>query len=118
MLGGTLSIYLGYRLFQIASLKSEGAGKFKAAAFEFSVSRVGPGVFFALFGAYVLYTSLTNPISVARPAPGGRSTQIQQLRTDLQTLHTAVSRLPEADRLKAQAALDGISGTIFQGMQN
>jgi hypothetical protein len=39
VLGGVLSMYLGFRLFQV-----------KAAVAEFSVSRVGPGVFFAFFG--------------------------------------------------------------------
>ena len=61
--GGILSIYLGYLLFHLAHLKSESGGKFKTDVFEFTVSKVGPGVFFALFGAYVLYASLSHSIS-------------------------------------------------------
>jgi hypothetical protein len=61
--GGILCVYLGYLLFHIAILKQESAGKFKSALFEFTATKVGPGVFFALFGAYILYGSLNHPIS-------------------------------------------------------
>jgi hypothetical protein len=66
VLGGILCIYLGYLLFHIAVLKQDSGGKFKSAVFEFTATKVGPGVFFALFGAYVLYGSLNHPISTAR----------------------------------------------------
>jgi hypothetical protein len=59
--GGILSIYLGCRLFHIAQIAESSQGKFKASIVEFTVSRVGPGVFFALFGAWILYTSLATP---------------------------------------------------------
>jgi hypothetical protein len=59
--GGILCVYLGYLLFHIAVLKQESAGKFQSALFEFTATEVGPGVFFALFGAYILYGSLNHP---------------------------------------------------------
>jgi hypothetical protein len=63
--GGILSIYLGYRLFSIAHLKQESSAKFKSEVFEFTATKVGPGVFFALFGAYILYGGINHPVSTS-----------------------------------------------------
>lgn len=53
-----MSIYLGYRMFcQMPKLK-DGEGRFKLpGGVSIYISRVGPGVFFALFGAVVLAIS-------------------------------------------------------------
>src|SRR3981189_2911886 len=62
VVGGVLAIYLGYRLFSHAHLRNDGSGKLKTTVFEFAVAKVGPGVFFALFGTWVLFSSLKSQI--------------------------------------------------------
>jgi|SRR5215475_9614256 len=91
--GGILAIYLGYGLFKIATIKHDGAGRMKSDLFEFSVTKVGPGVFFALFGAAILWVALKSPISVNEVDSG----IIAQLRV-------LVDDIP--DKEKRQSALD------------
>ena len=60
---GGLSIYLGYRLFFKLPDKTDSQGKFILPGnISIYLSRVGPGVFFALFGAAVIALSLHNAI--------------------------------------------------------
>jgi hypothetical protein len=60
---GGLSIYLGYRLFLAVKATGEGTGTVKLPGdVTVMVSRVGPGVFFALFGAVVVATSVAFPV--------------------------------------------------------
>jgi hypothetical protein len=73
VLGGILAIYLGYRLFIVASIPQESSGKVRTKAFEFAISKVGPGVFFASFGAWVLYTAVTSQLSVNTEDEAGGS---------------------------------------------
>ncbi len=55
---GGLSIFLGYRLFLNMPEQKEGTGKFHLpGGISIYLSRVGPGVFFALFGAIVVAVS-------------------------------------------------------------
>jgi hypothetical protein len=64
-----LGVYLGYRLFlQIPDYK-DAQGEIKLPAMNMSVtfSRVGPGVFFAIFGVAVLLASYLHPITVEPP---------------------------------------------------
>lgn len=55
---GGLAIYLGYRLFLRVPERREGEGQFKLWDVTIILSRIGPGVFFALFGAAVVGLSL------------------------------------------------------------
>ena len=51
-----ISIYLGYRLFLKLPDKTDSEGKFILPGnISIYISRVGPGVFFALFGAAILH---------------------------------------------------------------
>ena len=60
---GGLSIYLGYRLFLKLPDKTDSQGKIILPGnISIFLSRVGPGVFFALFGAAVIALSLHNAI--------------------------------------------------------
>jgi len=61
-----LSVYLGYRLFLKIPDYKDAQGEIKLPAMNMSVtfSRVGPGVFFAVFGAAVLLASYLHPITV------------------------------------------------------
>jgi hypothetical protein len=66
LIGGVL-IYFGYRLFLGLAGKrgrDHGAGEFSFAGNKIKLSRVGPGVFFALFGAGLIVFSLVKPVSL------------------------------------------------------
>ena len=56
---GGLSVYLGYRLFLHVPSQKDGQGKISfPGGISIIINRVGPGVFFALFGAGVVALSL------------------------------------------------------------
>ena len=72
VLAGVLAIYLGYRLFLKMPELSEGEGNIKLpGGVSVFISRVGPGVFFALFGAAVVGFSIHSPL-VATETKGSR----------------------------------------------
>lgn len=53
--GGCLAIYCGYRLFLAMPSAERGSGKLEMpGGVSIHISRVGPGVFFSLFGAIIL----------------------------------------------------------------
>jgi hypothetical protein len=70
---GGFSIYLGYRLFQGGSSARTRSSAHFALGEKASIdlTKVGPGVFFALFGASVVALSLWRGISTG-PANGGK----------------------------------------------
>ncbi|TDI58218.1 MAG: hypothetical protein E2O93_03150 [Alphaproteobacteria bacterium] len=70
-----LCIWLGYRLFSIVPTDLQGKGEFKALSFSLAVSKVGPGVFFAAFGAFILYQAVTNAFEQTLPA-GSQTTSV------------------------------------------
>ncbi len=64
-LGGALAIYLGFQLFLRMPGRERGEGKFELpGGVSIYVSRVGPGVFFSLFGAAILGLSLIHGVSL------------------------------------------------------
>jgi hypothetical protein len=71
---GGLAICLGYRLFLRIPEQRDSSGKV-ALPWNTSIflSRVGPGVFFALFGAIVVALGLLRPLDFKDPAGGGYS---------------------------------------------
>jgi hypothetical protein len=82
VLGGTMTIFLGYRLFSHANLTQDSTGSFKAKVFEVTASKIGPGVFFAGFGTLVLWTSLTHWFAPNdQPQPLADAQEISALRT-------------------------------------
>ena len=66
------AIYFGYRLFLTLPLETQHSGKLTLPGMSVTLSRVGPGVFFAVMGALVLYTSVTSTVAVEH-APGKSS---------------------------------------------
>jgi branched-subunit amino acid transport protein len=77
VLVGALAIYLGYSLFlrmpNAAKGKQDGEGKIELpGGISIFLTRVGPGIFFALFGIAVIGYSVTRPVNLDLPAaPGG-----------------------------------------------
>jgi len=62
---GGMSIYWGFRLFD-RSYQSAGAMDAKGGGLSFSIRRVGPGVFFAVFGMAILVSSLNARLDHSR----------------------------------------------------
>jgi hypothetical protein len=61
-----MSIYLGYRLFLDVKAVQDSAGKLRLpGGIAIYLIRIGPGVFFALFGSAVIALSLRSTISVS-----------------------------------------------------
>src|SRR4051794_33806218 len=64
MIGG-LSIFLGYRLFIKLPERTDSSGKLVLpGGISVFVSRVGPGVFFCVFGVVVLVMALQNGLQL------------------------------------------------------
>ncbi|GAB4353922.1 MAG: hypothetical protein Kow0060_04640 [Methylohalobius crimeensis] len=60
---GGIAIYLGYRLFYAVDTTGDGRIEVKLPRdLTVMISRIGPGVFFALFGAGVVGVSLAFPV--------------------------------------------------------
>lgn len=65
---GIVSIYVGYRLFLNMPTLKESEGRLSLpGGVSFFASRIGPGVFFALFGASLIGYSATRPVSLTAP---------------------------------------------------
>lgn len=74
VLVGALAIYLGYNLFlrmpNAVRGKHDGEGKIELpGGVSIFLTRVGPGIFFALFGIAVIGYSVTRPVNLDFPAP-------------------------------------------------
>lgn len=78
----TICIVLGYKLFKIVPFHQEGEGKFKLGDLSVNLTKVGPGVFFSLFGAYVLFQSVQNHLEMTLPQKNGNpaNEQIDQIQ--------------------------------------
>jgi hypothetical protein len=129
---GGMSIWLGYRLFLAVPQLRDSAGTIRLPwNISVALSRVGPGVFFALFGAAVVGYDLHQGINVtssgstgertfsgigemaAAPTPeGGESLAVRRLRAglDMEFLNALPLRpdLPEAEQRMATARVTAI----------
>jgi len=60
---GAFFVYLGYRLFSQIPLSAEGGAEISGIhGATIKLTRIGPGVFFALFGALIVVWTLAQPI--------------------------------------------------------
>ena len=78
---GALLIYLGYRLFLSLSKRGResGSGDFSfAGGNKIRLSKVGPGVFFALFGAGLIVFSLVRPVSLTTSQPVSKASNSKE----------------------------------------
>jgi hypothetical protein len=79
---GGLAIYLGYRLFISVPETKEADGKVKLPwNISIVMTRVGPGVFFALFGISAVCLSLFRPLTI-RPDTGAATYARERLPID------------------------------------
>jgi hypothetical protein len=100
-LGGILSIWLGFKLFSIAEIKRESSGTFKSAVATMTVTKVGPGVFFALFGAFILYTGITTTVSINGNAQLASRSRVVSVVNDtnlaIEQLREEIDKLPDGE---------------------
>lgn len=98
VLGGILAIFLGYRLFRLVNLPQESTGKLKTKIMEVTATKIGPGVFFAAFGVFVLWSAMSQQIRMLDSR--GNDIQLQTLPAvtegDLNRLREIVSYLPQS----------------------
>jgi hypothetical protein len=133
VLFGGMAIYLGYRLFLLVPDRRGGEGRF---TFPWDVSvvlaRVGPGVFFALFGALVVGTSLVRGVewrdgevafhgagaSLAVPEAQARDAARVELLRDIALLNNISGylrgNLPEQDRSLIERAIPRIKLALMK----
>ena len=126
--GGIVSIYLGYRLFFIASVRNDSEASFKLGeAIDAGMKRVAPGIFFALFGAWILHTSLTEKV-VTRSAMHvfGMNTDAvkSSMARSLEQMRGMASSLPAEQQAefhremgKLEAAIDNLGGAMFHAYE-
>src|SRR5260221_5763848 len=70
MVGG-FTVYLGYRLFLQIPNRTDSQGKvILPGGISIYMTRIGPGCFFALFGAIVLGLSFKNAVTYSKGLPG------------------------------------------------
>lgn len=73
-----MAIYLGFRLFLVVPEHKDSTGKFKLPwDISIAMTRVGPGVFFALFGVAAISIALIQPMKIdsqesAKSGTGGK----------------------------------------------
>jgi hypothetical protein len=100
---GGLCIYLGYKLFLNLPEQRDSEGKILLPGnISAYFSRVGPGVFFALFGALVISLSLYQGIEYERKGGGDIS------------FETIAGAVPLASNLKQSAANVSIADRLFE----
>lgn len=63
------SIWLGYRLFQALPTIHGSDGSLQLPSAKVTLSKVGPGVFFVLFGAAVLWQAVRTTVTIPLEAP-------------------------------------------------
>ena len=97
LLAGVLCVVLGYRLFVRLPEKTDSAGKVVLpGGISIWMSRVGPGCFFALFGAAIVAYSFTSAVKVSdeRLAP---STQNEAMALRKQEISAMTARSARSD---------------------
>jgi hypothetical protein len=103
---GGLSIFFGYRLFLALPEMRDASGQFSLPMnIRIAVSRVGPGVFFALFGAGVVALSLYQSIRYERSVTGEAAAAGSSVQEKFAGLGTKVSANETAARADARVLL-------------
>ena len=91
---GAMLIYFGYRLFLDVKGRKDGSGDFSfSGGNKIKLSKVGPGVFFALFGAGLVFMSLFRPVTITTTGGSGGTPKSGEASVKFM----GVSGLPETD---------------------
>ena len=110
---GGLSIYLGYRLFSQVQL-SDSEGKFTLpGGTTIYLTRVGPGVFFALFGALVVSLALYKAVTFTESSTAASQTTPASAAasfTGVSNAAIALSDEPEVARQETRQLIGWLNG--------
>ena len=116
---GGLSIYLGYRLFLRMPDQENAQGRVTLpGGISIYMTRVGPGAFFALFGAVVLSLSFHHTISYTETQPAAVQAEQRTLQPTKNYSGFGAALAPREaqdsapDCLQARADLDFIDHTL------
>ncbi|MPZ29830.1 MAG: hypothetical protein GEV13_02325 [Rhodospirillales bacterium] len=120
LLAGALCVVLGYRLFINLPEKTDSSGKVVLpGGVSIWMSRVGPGLFFALFGAAIVAYSFTSAVKVTneQSAPSARTAPGEALATHRQEIAAMSPRATQAaagDKtlIELRGALADLNATI------
>ena len=112
VLVGALAIYLGYNLFirmpNAVRSKHDGEGKIELpGGVSIFLTRVGPGIFFALFGIAVIGYSVTRPVNLDLPA----ATTVASAGASAGGLHFSGIAQSEPVKLSAPSRIIGAPDT-------
>lgn len=120
LLGGVLCVVLGYRLFIKLPDKTDSAGKVVLpGGISIWMSRVGPGIFFALFGAGIVaysfasavkVTDETTPAQISADAPAA----VAMRRQEIAAMSARAVKAPanEEALIQLRAVLADLNATI------
>ena len=96
VLAGALAIYLGYRLFLDMPKAERGSGKVELpGGISIYLSRVGPGVFFSLFGAVVIGLSFQFGISFNDSTQRIATAALESATREQQRSFSGIAAAPE-----------------------
>lgn len=115
VLGGILSVLLGYRLFMNLPMLERGGGKIQLpGGISIFLTRIGPGVFFALFGTGVLGYAMHQSVTVTGGAAPARAPATANASASSGPIaySGAVPNRTSADTEQRQAERNGVVGTI------
>jgi len=105
---GSLLAYLGFRLFLEVPTTADSEGKFSLpSGAAIHLTRVGPGVFFALFGTGIVVLSFLNPITYAQdlgPRPSGAAAAESAKASYLGAGPATAGAASRTQRLEARAS--------------
>jgi hypothetical protein len=120
LLGGVLCVVLGYRLFIKLPEKTDSAGKVVLpGGISIWMSRVGPGIFFALFGAGIVaysfasavkVTNETMPAQVSADAPSTVAMRRQEISA--MSPRAAKAQASEEAFIQLRSTLADLNATI------
>ena len=80
VLVGALAVYLGYSLFRHMPTVNRSEGKLELpGGVSIFLSRIGPGVFFAVFGCAIIGYSVTRPVSISLPTFEGQTIEFSSI---------------------------------------
>jgi hypothetical protein len=108
------SLTYGWNLFRIGVLSDQSA-EFTALGWRASLKRVGPGVFFALFGAAILSISLRSPLTL-EPAGADHSNNLTNTLSNNSGPQSASEGAPKSTPV--QSAGDSQMAVSYFGSDN
>lgn len=73
-----LMAYFGYRLFFAVPQQSEGGGRIEVPGLTITLSRIGPGTFFAICAAGIVIASFAYPIEITGQGVLGSTGEVSQ----------------------------------------